>query len=212
MEVHQTSTAESELRLRHCSSDQTVSIFADTPEGRVITFCAKSANLTDNWNATVAFATKKVDHFEVFFEKDPENKLIFNNDDESKSLLSSNLWEIGWYSLVEENQHMTSQKPTDISKEGNNFNDTEMEEVSMIRQFKGRSFECTNGTLFASFVFSRASGEVTHDQSGCVFADEIRGMARVFGRHMLASDNCQRAPCTCHVAQDTADRRGLGPL
>ena len=41
----------------------------------------------------------------------------------------------------------------------------------------------------------------THDQSGCVFADEIRGMARVFGRHMLASDNCQRAPCTCHVAQ-----------
>ena len=36
-----------------------------------------------------------------------------------------------------------------------------MEEVSLIRQFKGRSFECTNGTLFASFVFSRASGEVT---------------------------------------------------
>jgi len=51
-----------------------------------------------------------------------------------------------------------------------------------------------------------------HDQSGCVFADEIRGMARVFGRHMLASDNCRRAPCTCHVAQDTAGRRGLGPL
>ena len=115
MEVNRASTAESELRLRHCSSDQAVSIFADAPEGRTITFCAKSANLTDNWN--VAFATKKVDHFEVFFEKDPENKLIFNNDDESKSLLTSNLWEIGWYSLVEENQHLPcSFKPMEVNR------------------------------------------------------------------------------------------------
>ena len=67
MEVNRTSTAESELRLRHCSSDQAVSIFADAPEGITITFCAKSANLTDNWN--VAFATKKVDHFEGFLKR-----------------------------------------------------------------------------------------------------------------------------------------------
>ena len=45
------------------------------------------------------------------------------------------------------------------------------------------------------------NGFINYCESGCVFADEIRGMARVFGRHMLASDNCQRAPCTCHVAQ-----------
>ena len=86
------------------ASDQAVSIFADTPEVRAITFCVKRANLTDNRN--VAFVTKKVDRYKVFYEKDPENKLIFNNDGESKSLLTSNLWEIGWYSLVEENQHL----------------------------------------------------------------------------------------------------------
>ena len=53
-----------------------------------------------------------------------------------------------------------------------------------------------------AILFIRARDRyLAHDQSGCVFADKIRGMARVFGRHMLASDNCQRAPCTCHVAQ-----------
>ena len=143
MEVHPTSNAENELRLRHCSSDEAVAIFAEAQEGSTISFRAKSANLADDWN--LAFATKRAGHFEVFFDKDPENKLIFNNDDESKSLLSANLWEIGWYSLVEEHQNLTSLERIDISNEEKHVTDTEMEEFSLLQEFKGRSFECAKG-------------------------------------------------------------------
>ena len=51
-------------------------------------------------------------------------------------------------------------KPFNISKKGNSVNDTKMKELSLICEFKGRSFQCTNRTLFESIVFSRASGEV----------------------------------------------------
>ena len=58
---------------------------------------------------------------------------------------------------------------------------------------------------------------VSHNQSGCAFVDEIRGMAQVFGRHMLASNNNiangRHARAMVHVAQDTAlVGRELGPL
>ena len=69
-------------------------------KGMTIKFAAKTASLDEDWK--VAFATKKGDHFEVFFEENTEEKHIFKFEDETKSLLSANLWEMGWYSLLQD--------------------------------------------------------------------------------------------------------------
>ena len=63
--------------------------------------------------------------------------------------------------MVQEHQNLTSLEPIDISNKEKHVTDTEMEEFSLLQEFKGRSFECAKGTLFESIVFSRASGEVT---------------------------------------------------
>ena len=68
----------------------------------------------EDWK--LAFAAKKEDHFEFLWMKILK-KDRFKFDDEMKSLLSANLWEIGWYSLLqgECESEIGTEKPGGIS-------------------------------------------------------------------------------------------------
>ena len=124
-------------------------------EGMTIKFAAKTASLDEDWK--VAFATKKGDHFEVFFEENTEEKYIFKFEDETKSLLSANLWEMGWYSLLQD-ERARDDCESDISKE----KPREVSEKNCDAiEFKGKSFTTPNCELFESVVLSRGLTEAT---------------------------------------------------
>ena len=75
MEVRAENIGDSKFRVQPFSSAKAVSIMETANEGTTIKFAAKTASLDEDWK--VAFATKKGDHFEVFFEENTEEKHIF---------------------------------------------------------------------------------------------------------------------------------------
>ena len=99
MEVMPTTVSISEFRLRPVSSVEAVSIMETAKENTTLKFAVKTASLDEDWK--LASATNKLDYFEVFSNDKPELKLIYKFDAEVKSLLSANLWEMGWYFLIQ---------------------------------------------------------------------------------------------------------------
>ena len=81
------------------SSVESIAAFLQTlPVGDVFVYQCKLHNLQDEWINCKSL--KFEDHFLTYTESDDTlpSKVLF--DDEEKSILSSNLWEIGWFRLI----------------------------------------------------------------------------------------------------------------
>ena len=117
-----------------------------------------------------------------FFKDDPENILKFEFDDEEKSLLSANLWDLGLDSTnQDEAARKIADEQIDCVKGSNkqtkiyslNKGDQEsargLSEIEII-DFKGKSFAVSNCTLFESVMLSRESGQGTFKTRFFVFS------------------------------------------
>ena len=109
--------------------------FRNAVEGEKILFCAKMTDLNGEW--VEGIAEKKGEAFSVVLANNPDQAIIYNNDDEHKSLISDNLWTLGWYKLRETG-------PTDAT--GNNCYNydgvlaIDDSSVVLIKEFKGAFF------------------------------------------------------------------------
>ena len=72
-----------------------ISLLEALPVGESFTYQCKKQKLDDEWSDCKA--VKQDDHFVVIFGPEFEDTRIIPFEDEECSLLSSNLWEIGWY-------------------------------------------------------------------------------------------------------------------
>ena len=169
MEVMPAAVGISEFRLRPLSSVEAVSIMETAEENSTLKIAVKTTSLEEDWK--LASATKKIDHFEVFFHNNPEVKLIYKFDDEVNSLLSANLWEMGWYSLLEDDA-----PEGDLGKEQSSEEEVIFGDVI---EFKGKSFPGNNCTIFESVLLSNSQestetlissmDNILHQSQKCVF-------------------------------------------
>ena len=116
--------------------------FQIAAEGETIPFAAKMGDLGGDW--LPATATKKSDHFEVVFDKSPSEVVQYFFEDEQKSLLSENLWEIGWYKLLKlEDRSTSTDEPSANEVIGSDLGNSPIDEasVSIVHNFKGNCFE-----------------------------------------------------------------------
>ena len=97
MSSFQAQTLDNERQQCTSLSKNCVNVFRNAEEGERITFVAKTDDIGGEWHK--ATASKKGDHFEVIFDENPSIILQYYNSDEQKSLVSENLWAIGWYML-----------------------------------------------------------------------------------------------------------------
>ena len=114
-----------------------VDVFRNAEEGERITmsFVAKTDDIyRGEWHK--ATASKKEDHFEVIFDENPSIILQYYNSDEQKSLVSENLWAIGWYMLPDQADALSRQKD-------NGQGSVAVEDINHINRnnFEGKYFE-----------------------------------------------------------------------
>jgi hypothetical protein len=140
------------------TTEQSFNVFHSSAVGDCIQFLAKKGDIGGEWQN--ASATRKADHFAVVFESDPATICQYFFEDEQHSLLSKNLWELGWYKLPESIMAVGSgSKESDITEIPRGEDPSKF----TITEFKGKSFDgvlrvggkakffetvvCSNGTF-----------------------------------------------------------------
>ena len=137
MSSFQAQTLDNERQQCTSLSKNCVDVFRNAEEGERITmsFVAKTDDIyRGEWHK--ATASKKEDHFEVIFDENPSIILQYYNSDEQKSLVSENLWAIGWYMLPDQADALSRQKD-------NGQGSVAVEDINHINRnnFEGKYFE-----------------------------------------------------------------------
>ena len=107
-------------------------------------FAAVLSDLGRSRDWLPATAPKKADHFKVIFDNSPSEVIQYFFEDERKSLLSENLWEIGWYKLLGDPSPLTDAVTASRANEVRGFglgkSPANKVTVSIIDSFKGNCF------------------------------------------------------------------------
>ena len=115
MEVRDKNIGDSKFGLPRFSSVEAASIMETEYEGSTVKCAAKTAQ--SRWRLETCLCRKEIWAFWVYLNLNAEQKTVFKFDDEMKSLLSANLWEIGLYSLLQDEckSEIGTEKPGGIS-------------------------------------------------------------------------------------------------
>ena len=107
------------------SPDSIVSVLKDLEEGESVIISVKRGSLQSEWNN--AIATKGPKDFIIKYDDISLDDEVCPFDDESRSLLSENLWQIGWFQFrgrqdkIQRNTTTVPDEMTDIKEVDSNF-------------------------------------------------------------------------------------------
>ena len=107
------------------SPDSIVSVLKDLEEGESVIILVKRGSLQSEWNN--AIATKGPKDFIIKYDDISLDDEVCPFDDESRSLLSENLWQIGWFQFrgrqdkIQRNTTTVPDEMTDIKEVDSNF-------------------------------------------------------------------------------------------